>query len=706
MSPRRKSRARSKPLSQLVDGFDSTAAAENGLWDPGEYLAGLLDNGLSNDVASLVMRDERLDIPRAASFMEFCHSPSFLNFPPFPRQLQIASHMLGEICYHCSDPDFMYQMFDQSLAEINEKVIFTRFGRCPKCQRTRLDFLKHQQWHFPESLIGVIGQRSGKNYLLGQLACYQLHRFLTFEVDGERVTPHKYMGLGPGMLTMTFTAATLGQAMRNIWNVFQPMIQNSPWFQEYFKYLKHHGNRIGEELIVNNNTFLRFRNKLIDVSCQAPNQSTLRGATRIGFGMDEICWHDVKQEESKASQSVLGSVRDVYIALFNSLKTVRNASVKLMKAGDFDAPTAFDWNISSPCHANDIGMQMLRSADENKRIYAANYATWEFNPEFKNGKADFASEYATLGEVEADRNFGAIPPLTVSPWIVDPKPLLLCVRSKQDIPIVSVDFRTERSVFGEQTAWYEIKSLNDATTPLILAIDNGYNNNAFALTLMSIGKNGLPYVNQCLLLKPQEGMFVVNLAHMWDRLIQPLVAKANIKLVLYDRWNSLQNIQSLQNEGRDARQYSLNPKDFELFRRKLMNQEVSYPFSEYSPKVFVDSGSADVDLVQVSTTKPGFALLLQTLTVRQVGNRLVKPLHGDDDVFRTTMLGLKFAYDPDIAKNLGYVSPQQQQITQKRDINSLVSLRLKSGASSGVGTVASSTGPSKRVLGSVSTFRR
>jgi hypothetical protein len=241
---------------------------------------------------------------------------------------------------------------------------------------------------------------------------------------------------------------------------------------------------------------------------------------------------------------------------------------------------------------------------------------------------------------------------------------------------------------------------------MILSIDNGYSNNAFALTLMSLGKNGLPYINQCLMLKPQEGSFVVNLAHMWDRLIYPLVTKANIKLVLYDRWNSLQNIQTLQNEGRDARQYSLTPKDFELFRRKLMNQEVSYPFSEYSPKVFVDNGSADVDLVQVSTTKPGFALLLQTLTVRQVGHRLVKPLHGDDDVFRTAMLGLKFAYDEDIAKNLGYVPPSQQKITQKRDINSLVSLRLKSGTGAGMGSTIPQPGQSKRVIGTIASFRR
>lgn len=711
MAPRLKSRARMRSLldrATVSENLDGAVPGWDGVYDPGAALLEMLETGLSQDAQTLVMKDERLDVPRATSFMEFCHSPSFLNFAPFPRQLQIASHLLGEICYFCSDQDMMYQMFDQSLSEITDKVVFTRYSRCPKCQKTRFDFLQHQKWYFPETLIGVIGQRSGKNYLLAQLACYQLHRFLTFEIDGERVTPHKYLGLGPGMLTMTFTAATLGQAMRNVWNVLQPMIQSSPWFQEYFKYLKYHGNKIGEELLVNNNTFLRFRNKLIDVSCQAPNQSTLRGATRFGFGMDEICWHDVKQEESKASASVLGSVKDVYIALFNSLKTVRNAAATRMRAGDYDVPTGYDWNISSPCHANDIGMQMYRSADTNKRVCGVNYATWEFNPEFKNGKADFASEYATLGEVESDRNFGAIPPLTVSPWIVDPKPLLLCVRPKQDIPIVSFDFRTEKSVFGEQTAWYEIKSVNDATTPLVLSIDNGYSNNAFALTLSSIGKNGFPYINQCLMLKPQEGAFVVNLAYMWDRLIYPLICKANVTLILYDRWNSLQNIQTLQNEGKDARQYSLTPKDFELFRRKLMNQEVSYPFSEYTPKVFLDNSAADVDLVQVSLTKPGFALLLQSLTVRQVGNRLHKPLHGDDDIFRTAMLALKFLYDEEIAKRLGYVPHGAQQQAKKRDINSLMSLKLKAGSSAGASMLSAGSGStgSKRVIGTVSTFRR
>jgi hypothetical protein len=202
------------------------------------------------------------------------------------------------------------------------------------------------------------------------------------------------------------------------------------------------------------------------------------------------------------------------------------------------------------------------------------------------------------------------------------------------------------------------------------------------------------------MLKPTE-QYNINLSKMWDNFIYPIIAKTNITLILYDKWNSLQNIQKLQDEGKDARQYSLTPKDFAFFRLKLMNSEVSYPFSEYSPNAFLDNGSADVDLVNVSLSKPGFALLLQTLSVRQLGGRVVKPLYGDDDIFRTAMLALKFLYDPEITPRLG-VSQQTQSIIAK-DTRSLGSIRLKSSSSSGSMTaqqsISNQTKP--RAIGSV-----
>lgn len=667
-------------VTSLEEMDPSLAYTEDGEFDPGAYLHNLYEAGLSASAQKTALfADERLDISRAANFMEFCQSSSYLNFPAFPRMLQIASHLLGEICYFCSHPDFIYQMFDQDTNTIMDNVVFTRYGKCPKCNRTRFDFIKYDKWMFPEALIAILGQRSGKNYLLAQLASYQLHRFLTLERDGKRVSPHEYMHLGPGMLTMTFTAATLGQAMRNIWNVFQPTLLNGPWFQEYFKYLDHHGKKMGEELYSNNSTYLRFRNKLIDVSCAAPNQTTLRGPTRIGFGIDEISHHDINTERTakKKESSVLGSADDIWTSLNNSLKTVRNAAKTLIMAGDYDVPTAYDWSISSPCHANDIGMRRLRMSETPRnRIFGAHYATWEVNPEYKNGKADFAGEYA-VSESEADRNFAALPPLTVSPWIQDPQPVLLAVRAKQDKPVVTYDYRQEKSLFGNLTAWYELNQVQDSGKPRILSIDNGYSNNAFALTLSSLDAKGNPYIDQCVMLKPTE-THAINLARMWDNFIYPIICKCNIVLILYDRWNSLQNVQALENEGKNAKQYSLTPKDFLMFRQKLLNGEVSYPFSEYSPNVFLGNQSSDVDLVGVSQTRPGFALLLQTLTVRLLGGRLAKPLYGDDDVFRTAMLGLRFLYDPETIPKLSGPGTCSTAFARTGTAG-LVSVRMRSG---------------------------
>jgi hypothetical protein len=62
---------------------------------------------------------------------------------------------------------------------------------------------------------------------------------------------------------------------------------------------------------------------------------------------------------------------------------------------------------------------------------------------------------------------------------------------------------------------------------------------------------------------------------------------------------------------------------------------------------------SSVDLVQTSYDKPHFSLVLQTLTVREIGGgKVVKPQNGDDDVFRSMSMVHHFASDPDVKKRL------------------------------------------------------
>ena len=486
---------------------------------------------------------------------------------------------------------------------------------------------------------------------------------------------------------MTFTAVTLGQAMRNIWGPWTGIYEDAPWFQEYAKFLKYHGEHKGVNLYTENSTFLTFHNKKIDVACRAPDQRTLRGATRFWFMIDEISWMDAGGYENKGKATkVLGSADDIWIALSRSLKTVRHGALELFKGGQVYIPTGCSCDVSSPCHVNDKGMRDLRESQTNKFIHAHHCATWEFNPDYKNGIADFEEDYMS-DPVAAERDFGAIPPLALDPWIGTQGRgnIILACRKLKDKPLVSYTLMRETNPFGEESIWFHLDSINDTSTPRLIGVDNGQTNNAFALVLSSLD-NGKPRIDECFMCKPDEHRHIkVNLDRMFTEFVYPLSCRCNIVAGFYDHWASSQHIQKLRDEGKDWRQYAPTPSDFEMLRGRLEGGDISLPFSEYDPNVFISSSSSSgsVDLVRQSWTKPNFGLLLQILTVRQLGKRLYKPIAGDDDVFRAASLVMIHMYDEDVRKKLGY--------NKRSNVlgGALISSRTRSG---GVGGTSSSGG--------------
>lgn len=621
-------------------------------FDPSAFLENMVT---ALDARALTDIDER-ELPRAANFAEFCHGKSFLDFPCYPRALQYASQFFGEMCPFCSDPEWMNNLYNQEFGEINEHIVFTRFGVCPRCGKTQIDFLKQRKWWFPNRFVAIIGQRAGKNIMAVQMAQYQLHRILTLEDEqGNRVLPHKFYDVAPP-LTMTFTAVTLGQAMQNIWGPFSGIYADAPWFQEYAKFLEYHGKNKGIELYVNNNTFISFRNKRVEVACKAPDQRTLRGATRFWFTIDEVCWMGVGEaasEHRSKGDKVLGSADEIWIALSNSLKTVRQNALKHFKAGVVGVPTGCSCDTSSPCHANDKGMRDLRESQHNNFIHAHHCATWDFNPTYSGGIADFAEEYAS-NPVEAERNFGAIPPLTLDPWIIDRGPVILSCRKLDEKKLISYTTKRETNPFGETTIWFHLDAVSDSARPRLLGIDNGEVNNGFSLVLGSMDKT-TPRIDECFMCKPDASNGIkVNLDRMFTEFVYPIMHRFNIIAGFYDQWNSSQNIDKLRGEGKDMRKYSMKPQDFDALRSKLQGGDISLPFSEYDPNVFLGNEAGNVDLVRTSWSKPNFGLLLQILTVRQLGKRLFKPLAGDDDVFRAAALVMHHLYDDELRKKLGY----------------------------------------------------
>jgi hypothetical protein len=607
-----------------------------------ELLLDSLEHAITNDFDFRVgtQFDER-EIPRYANFYDFTRRG--LNVKAFPRQLQVIMHAHGEICMFCSDHDWAYGMFDQDMQDIQRKVAFMRFGRCPKCKRTRLDMIKHNLWYFPNRIALLVGQRGGKNMTLAMASLYQDHLFLTLEKDKQRVSPYEYFNLMPTFVRQAFTGVTAAQAFDNIWDQIVSVRKNSPWYNQYFEFLKYHGQRLGQELYKVSDTFVSYHHKRMGVTIKTPDKRKLRGATRYFCGIDEICWFNSSMTE--AQEKKVGDVKEVWVSLNNSLRTLRNSADQLMRAGVYDVPNSFTMDISSPFDINDILSQHLMEAKVNKRIVAGHYATWEFNPNYT--QESLAEEFIKDAEI-AWRDFGAIPPLANSPWMGDAKAVIECVRQTPDPTYVTYRVQTGRNeTFNDVTTWLELDRVNFNNAAHVIAIDNGLSNNAFGCSVASLEPGNKCRIDVSFMLKPPAGA-KINLDKMYTEFIEPLVKRSNCVAVIYDHWNSIQNVQNLRDQKYDARQYTLTAKDFEAIKASFFSQTMSYPFTEY-PLNSLLTRSSEVDLVQTAQDKPHFSLVLQTLTVREIGGgKVVKPKYGDDDVFRTAALCHRFVMDPEI----------------------------------------------------------
>lgn len=629
-----------KTDSELLGNVEAYRLEEDAEFNP-EILLDQLQTAIVNnfDFRVATQFDER-EIPRYANFYEF--TKRGLGVKAFPRQLQVVMQAYGEICMFCSDHEWANNMHDQTMDEILEHVVFMRFGKCPKCGKTRFDMIVNRHWYFPNRIALLVGQRGGKNMTLGMASLYQDHLYLTLEVDQRRVAPYEYFGLLPTFVRQAFTGVTATQAFDNVWDQIVSIRKESPWYNTYFEFLKFHGQRLGQELYKVSDTFVSYHHKRMGVTIKAPDKRKLRGATRYFCGIDEICWFN--SSLSEAAEKKVGDVKEVWVSLNNSLRTIRNAADQLMRAGRYDVPNALSMDISSPFDVNDILSQHMREARQNQRIYAGHYATWEFNPNYT--QESLAEEFVKDPEV-AWRDFGAIPPLANSPWLNDPKAVIDIVRPLPDPPYVSYRQRSETNPYGDATTWFEVDKVNLGSGAHIIAIDNGLVNNAFACCIGSLDAGKIARIDVAFMLKPPTNT-KVNLDKMFTDFVKPLVERSNCVALIYDHWNSIQNVQHMRDQGIDARQYTLLAKDFVELRQAIFSKTVSLPFTEYPLNSLLDR-SADVDLIQTSLDKPNFSLVLQTLTVREIGGgKVVKPKYGDDDVFRTMALAYRFLNDEEL----------------------------------------------------------
>lgn len=515
----------------------------------------------------------RVRLERAPNAIKFIESEKFLSGPQlWPEQFNIIRDFYELLCPGCND------MPSIATGEVprNEQILF-EFARCPECGLRK--FQVADQLRFPNTLVGVAGQRSSKSAIAACIASYHLHEALVIEN-----LPAKLGLLTAQDLDFSFAAAAGLQASETVYAQFKGLYDASPWFQSYKNELQQAEKADPKlnkgDLYWDTDLSIVWKEKHIRCRSITTNAATQRGPTRIWALIDELSWLD--SGESKRSAN------EVYRALKNSLLTVRIAVAKLQEAGDYSLPDGLLACVSSPLFSEDRSMQLLVEAEKNKKIYAFHRATWELNPTISRKDLDAEFEADPVG---AERDFGAKPPGAENPFIKDPTVVDLCIdatrRNMFDLREEFFEQKIQDHVFRYiKMALTDVRYKNLAE--YVIHCDAGEKKDSFC---MAIGHKELDrcIIDGAIEVRPvAKGSGKTARDVHFPSMINLILALQNrgiaIKLVTYDRWNSTDHIQLLIDAGIPAYAKNLNRDDHVRFLQAMNTQIISFPALE--PKVF------------------------------------------------------------------------------------------------------------------------
>lgn len=605
--------------------------------------------------SSMSSRDIKVDdrdFKLAPNFYTFCTSKNGLDTKPYTEQALIATIVFAEYCPRCSDKRWMVNHdVSEGLDIFRERVTLLKRGICPRCRARKHELVASGELNFYYEMAISAGQRSGKSALVGMMAAYLCHWLIMIQKPNEI-----YGLLDTNILRCTFVSLTFQQAKENLWDPFYGYVANSPWFTKYHSFLDDTGNRLGEDLYKFKDTFVVYNHRRIQWLPASPDGRTLRGRTRSFGSIDEIAHFD----HSFNNKKVKNNAASVYVALANSLLTVREAAEILMRKGFDNIPTGYFLNISSPLSARDKIMELVRQSKHSTKIYGCVKPTWEMNPTLPRHSASIQEAFKQ-DPIIAMRDFGAVPPLTSSPFITSIASIEQCF-SGQKNP-VRLEYHTDNSSDGTKTRYGTFSYLKKAGYPSVLAIDAGYSYNSFAVALGHLVDERTPVIDLMVEIQPLPGI-PLNYTYIFAYILCELIEHRNVKLIVADRWNSLKILQDASAAyDISYKQVSIKYPQMQLFKDYMQDGEMIFPSSEEPVEDTLKYRNDDYPACFKDKTIAHF--VLQLLTVQDIGSSVIKGENLTDDLVRASMLAVSTLIDP---SNTDYFTSAMEEPTPQHQI--------------------------------------
>lgn len=633
------------------------------------------------DSKILVPRDMKIDdsgIPVAKNIVEWCTKDKFSMINgerPYIEQIIWGIISFNEWCPRCTDVEYLFDTHkvDDTYRKLERKVAMLENGVCPHCHWGRSKLIAKGKMKLIQELAVCAGQRSGKSMsIAGYFAPYLTHRLLKLQ------NPNAVYGLKTGtMLHCTFVALTYAQAKDTLWQNFYATLTESAWFKEYHSMLNHYGDKYGEKLLKFNDTYVAYPCRGLMAYPAGPDKRVLRGRTRYFTAVDEVGYFDSNRDTKK----VKDNAHEVCGALDRSLLTVRGAAESLLRDGHDDVYPGYAMNVSSPSHRNDMIMTLLRRAENSDTMYGAHRPTWEVNPTLPRNGATIREAFRT-DPLNAERDYGAIPPLASNPFLQNLSEIENCQGPKSN-PLTLRRRVINSKKRGESFTWAEVKKCKKGKYPTMLALDAGYTNNSFS---GAIGRyddklNGVRV--ECLFEVIPELGAPLNHAKIFEELILPVMEARNVRIMLADRWNSIKLLQDAKLQRPElevAAQHSLKYKD--IFNIKTLIQQGTLIVPAIERGSFKECVEFDDEHYPMCfNNQPASHLLMQMATVKDTGKMIDKADGYTDDLFRATAL-LNWGLHEEEYQELLSMAPMDMTATRPIAIGAS---RLYSGGGGGIG---------------------
>jgi intein/homing endonuclease len=458
---------------------------------------------------------------------------------------------------------------------------------------------------------------------------------------------------------------------------------------------KRHGVK---ETVKVGETFLFFDHKGILIYFAANNPSSLRGTTRFGAAIDELGWFGEAEPGSQKVRSNGPETYSALNNACLTLRTAVDNQIKKNPTTNLPIPIMFNISSPRAMNDPIMTVFRDRASDPRviRRHWSTwevnpNLSREALSRELatSNGVRDFAAQPpvtddplvpkphivtdcfknplatdARYGPLIVPSAVGHVDDLEVPSGRLTASYITAGLQEQNTVKLPSYGYLKDLE-HSDPEAWEGLGPLQTVFKDLIsrpasgrahiMGVDLGTKNNALAVVCGYLSTDNSKFITDFALEVKPSVIRSVNVADVFDKLMVPLVERLNVVAVFYDTWQSVHQIQSLSQkfgslgplnspaerrrwlkELRDknqrpafvADQYSLTMTDAMMLVSRMEQGDCLFPALEVSIMELLVNRSID------PVAYPYAQLALQISTVRARGARLLKPVGGDDDLFR------------------------------------------------------------------------